>query len=125
MVRKLRWTPLALQDLSGIRDYIHRNNPTAAKKEAKRIRNSVERLARFPLSGRSLKVISLVREVVSGNYRIFYLPVGREIRILRIYHGSRDVKDLLDAYHLQEAIGEAAGFHSWESVKKETKSSRK
>lgn len=28
------------------------------------------------------------------------------------------IEDLLDAYDLQEAIREATGFHSWESVKK-------
>jgi predicted DNA-binding protein len=28
------------------------------------------------------------------------------------------LEDLLDTYDLEEAIGEATGFHSWENVKK-------
>ncbi|MBI3553194.1 MAG: hypothetical protein HY077_11915 [Elusimicrobia bacterium] len=31
------------------------------------------------------------------------------------------LEDLLDAYDLRQAIGEASGFHSWESIKKETR----
>lgn len=31
------------------------------------------------------------------------------------------VEDLLDAYDLRQALKEATGFHSWESIKKEIK----
>ncbi|MCX5796254.1 MAG: hypothetical protein NTY77_12225 [Elusimicrobia bacterium] len=31
------------------------------------------------------------------------------------------LEDLLDAYDLRQAMKEATGFHSWESVKKELK----
>lgn len=32
------------------------------------------------------------------------------------------IEDLLDAHDLREAIRESSGFHSWESVRKETRS---
>lgn len=35
------------------------------------------------------------------------------------------LEDLLDTHDLQEAIGEATGFHSWETVKKELKLGKK
>ena len=31
------------------------------------------------------------------------------------------LEDLLDAYDLRQAVSEASGFHSWESIKKEIK----
>ena len=31
------------------------------------------------------------------------------------------LEDLMDTYDLDEAVREASGFHSWESVKKELK----
>ena len=31
------------------------------------------------------------------------------------------IEDLLDSYDLRQAMKEATGFHSWESVKKELK----
>ena len=34
------------------------------------------------------------------------------------------LEDLIDASDLQEAVKEATGFHSWESVKKEMKKAR-
>jgi len=30
------------------------------------------------------------------------------------------LEDLLDAYDLRQAVKEATGFHTWESIKKET-----
>lgn len=32
------------------------------------------------------------------------------------------IEDLLDSYDLREAIKEASGFHTWESVRKEARS---
>ena len=89
MVRKIGWTSLSLKDLLEIKTYIQRDNPKAAKREAQRIRKSVDRLARFPESGRKSKDIPFVRELISGNYRLFYRMHNSQIEILRVYHGKR------------------------------------
>lgn len=89
MARKIRWTSLALKDLLEIKEFIQRDNPPAAKREARRIKRSVERLARFPESGRKSPDIPSVREVIAGNYRIFYRTHLSQVEILRIYHGKR------------------------------------
>ena len=34
------------------------------------------------------------------------------------------IEDLLDRYDLRQAVKESTGFHSWNSVKKESKSSK-
>lgn len=88
MALKIKWTSLALHDLQEIKAYIQKDKPAAAQKEAKRIRQSVERLSRFPKSGKTLKNIFQVFEVISGSYRIFY-RIDSQIEILRIFHGKR------------------------------------
>ena len=87
----LRWTGLALRDLIEIKAYIQRDNPAAARKEAQKIKRSVEKLMRFPLAGRLLKKIPQVRQIVVSHYHIFYRCHGHSVEILRIYHQSRDI----------------------------------
>ena len=88
MTLRLRWTSLALKDLEDIRDYIRKDKPVAAKKEALKIRKSVEKLSRFPRSGRLVKTIPSVREVIAGNYHVYYCLRTSQIQILRVYHGK-------------------------------------
>jgi plasmid stabilization system protein ParE len=48
----LRFTLRAEAHLQSILDYIHKDNPTAAQKVARRIRTVVEMLRYFPEAGR-------------------------------------------------------------------------
>ncbi|MBI2981480.1 MAG: type II toxin-antitoxin system RelE/ParE family toxin [Deltaproteobacteria bacterium] len=91
MACRIQWTSLALKDLGEIREFIQRDKPIAAKSEARRIKKSVERLSSFPQSGHFLGKIPSVREIVSGNYHIYYRIHGRQVEILRIYHGRRSI----------------------------------
>lgn len=86
---------MALNDLVEIRDFIHRDKPEAAKKEATRIQKSVERLALFPRLGKECRMVSGVRQLVSGPYQIFYQALSSQIVILRIYHGKRQPLEVL------------------------------
>ncbi len=87
----IQWTSLALEDLLSIREYIQKDKPLAAKETAARIKKTVERLSRFPKSGRILKTIPQIREVIFGNYRIFYRIRKNHVEIFRIYHGKREI----------------------------------
>lgn len=91
MKSKIFWTSLALKDLSSIQAYIQKDHLLASKKEAKKIRQNVEKLAHFPKSGRSFLGLITVRELIAGKYRIFYKICPGRIEILRIYHGKQDV----------------------------------
>ena len=51
-MRKLLWSPQALRDLEGIRDYIALDSARYAALVIERIVNGVERLSTFPESGR-------------------------------------------------------------------------
>jgi plasmid stabilization system protein ParE len=48
---KIVWSPTAVSDLESIRDYIAKDNLTAARKVAARIKESVSLLTRFPNQG--------------------------------------------------------------------------
>ena len=93
--KRIGWTPLALNDLVEIRDFIRRDKPEAAKKEATRIQKSVERLAFFPKSGKECQALSGVRQLTTGSYQIFYQALSSQVVILRIYHGKRQPLEAL------------------------------
>ena len=92
----LRWTGPALADLRGIRSYVARDKPAAAKALAERIRTSVRRLRDFPESGRIVPEMEPrgYREVVVPPYRIIYEVMAQEVHILRVWHGRQELRGL-------------------------------
>jgi toxin ParE1/3/4 len=90
---RIRWTQLALSDLEAIREYVSRDKPTVSARLAGRLRTAVERLTAHPVSGRRVPGFEQrgFREVIVRPYRIVYSIHAREIRILRVWHGRRDL----------------------------------
>ncbi len=88
------WAPSALRDIEAIAEYIARDSIHQASLFVKRLMESAERLAHFPLSGRSVPEIRdpTCREILYGAYRIMYRIEGTEIWITGIVHGTRDWK---------------------------------
>lgn len=88
---KLVWTDAALRDLREVSAYIAENNPSAAARVRDRIRNSVRRLAEFPLSGRAGRVAETRELVVPGTaYLVPYRVRAERIEILAIFHAARE-----------------------------------
>jgi plasmid stabilization system protein ParE len=46
---KILWSPTAISDLESIREYIALDSPASARKIANRIKDSINRLIKFPL----------------------------------------------------------------------------
>ena len=90
---RLLWTELARDDLREILRFIRQDNPVAARNVIREIREKVERLAQFPLSGRAVPELSdtSFREVIVENYRVIYRLVGNTVEILTVVHGRRKV----------------------------------
>ncbi len=88
---KLTWSPLAIERVSEIAEYIAQDKPTAAEKWVDKIFNLVERLSEFPESGRVVPEMNnkMFREIISGNYRIIYKHKKSEILILTVRHGKQ------------------------------------
>jgi toxin ParE1/3/4 len=86
---RLRFTPLATQDLAAIADYIHAHNPAAAQNVRAAILYSLQNLVLFPEVGRR-QSIEGVRKLVTRKYPylVYYrLDQGvDEIVVLTIQH---------------------------------------
>ena len=87
---RIRWSPTAVSDLESIRSYIAEDNPTAARKVAIRIKESVNRLVNFPLSGRAGRVPETRELVIPGtSYIAAYRIQGDEVQIAAVLHGKQ------------------------------------
>jgi len=87
---KIRWMPLAEQDLETAYEYVRQENEDAAKQLVARIFSSVGMLTRYPRSGREGRVKGTRKLVVARTpYLIAYRVHGDEIQILAVLHGAQ------------------------------------
>ncbi len=88
---KIIWSPLAIDRISEIAEYIALDNPVAAEKWVDDIFDSVKQLKLFPNSGRMIPELQLenFREIIFGNYRIIYRVDENQVSILTVRHGKQ------------------------------------
>lgn len=88
---KIQWSPLAVERISEIADYIAMDSPLAAEKWVHSIFDRVEQVKDFSQSGRSVPEINRtdIRELILANYRIIYRIETRVISILTIRHSRQ------------------------------------
>jgi len=88
---RIRWTQPAVQDLTGICDYVgEHGSPVTARRVALTIYESVALLQKFPHRGRPGRETS-TRELVIPNlpYVVIYRIREQIIEITRILHGAQ------------------------------------
>jgi plasmid stabilization system protein ParE len=85
------WSPLAIERMKEIVRYIGRDRPETAEKWAISVFAEVERLERFPGSGRVVPELKRadIREIIFGNYRIIYRLDMDRVIILTVRHGKQ------------------------------------
>jgi len=96
---RLRWTEPALQDLDAIAEYIALDDAEAAGRFVRRVFERVERLDRFPRSGRRPPELPRTpyRELVVPPCRVFYRLEGSVVHILHVMRAERLLRqDLLE-----------------------------
>jgi len=83
---KVVWSPLAVDRVSEVAEYIALNNPIAAENWIDSVFDSVKRLEKFPNSGRIIPEIQLkeFRELILGNYRIIHRVEEKQVSILTV-----------------------------------------
>jgi len=88
---KIVWSPLAIDRVSEIADYIAQDKPSAAKKWVDTVFSKVEQLKSSPELGRIVPEIEndQIRELLYGNYRIVYRMEKKQISILTVRHGKQ------------------------------------
>ena len=97
---RLIWTEPALRDLEAVAEYIALDNPAAASRFVERVFENVERLGRFPNSGKRPPELprSQYREVVVSPCRVFYRVERESVLILHIMRAE----SLLHRFMLEE-----------------------
>ncbi len=87
-----RLSPRAMADIEAIGDHLSQFNPHAAMRLIQRMADRWELLATQPFSGAErTDLFAEVRHVVVGEYVTFYRVDERNILILRVLHGRREI----------------------------------
>ena len=88
---RIIWSPLSLERVAEIADYIAWDNLTAAERWVDGIFKSVEPLDDLPKLGRIVPEIEKddFREIIKGNYRIIYRVEAEQVSILTVRHGKQ------------------------------------
>ncbi|MCL1472635.1 type II toxin-antitoxin system RelE/ParE family toxin [Argonema antarcticum] len=91
-------SPLAIQDLDEIYDYIASNNLDAAENFVDNVEQKCQTLAQFPNMGKSYEnLLPQLRGVPVNNYVIFYRQVQNGIQVVRVLSGYRDLEAVFSA----------------------------
>lgn len=90
-------TPAAREDLGEIVDFIREENPAAAKRVLRKLRDTMGRLARTPGMGHLREDLSdePLRFWPVYSYLIIYRPETQPLQIIRVLRGARDVRRVL------------------------------
>jgi toxin ParE1/3/4 len=94
----VRRSPQAEADLDSILDDLNQKNPAAADRYAAAFEEKGQALAQFPEIGRARPEIApALRSTLINPYVIFYRIEGDTVQILRILHGMRDLRSIMQA----------------------------
>jgi toxin ParE1/3/4 len=91
---KIKWTKWSVKDLKSIHDFISNDSAFYVKRFIAKLISRVEQLYEQPESGRIVpeKEDKSIRELIEGNYRIFYRYTRNNVTILRIHNSARKIK---------------------------------
>lgn len=101
MKKKIVWSQDASDDLIDIVTYIkEKSGKNIANEIYQRIINHVEKIDIFPEGGRVIpELISIgvidIREIIENPWRIFYRITSKEIQIISVIDGRRNVEEIL------------------------------
>jgi toxin ParE1/3/4 len=88
---KVFWSPLAVDRVSEIAEYIARDNQTAAEAWINTVLSKMGKLKGFPETDRIVPETDnkKIRELIYGNYRIIYRMEEKRISVLTVSHGKQ------------------------------------
>ena len=96
MTPQFRLTEPAIRDIEEIADYIARESGfERADRFLTRLDAKFSKIAQFPNLGRQRnEILSGLRSFSMAQYLILYIPVNRDVDILRVVSGYRDLSAL-------------------------------
>ncbi len=88
---EVEWSPLSIQRVLELADYIALDKPDIASQSACNIFDSTEKLKEHPKLGRVVPEINDndFRELIEGDYRVVYWLGTSKISILTVCHGKQ------------------------------------
>lgn len=88
---RILWSPLAIDRVAEIAEYIAMDNLGAAENWVDTVFKKVEDLKNFPESGRIVPETcnKNIRELIYGNYRIIYRVEQKWLSVLTVRHGKQ------------------------------------
>jgi plasmid stabilization system protein ParE len=88
---KVKFSPLARDDLRSAVEYLAPRNPEAARDLKDQLLSTIDKLAGGEFEGPELRPRSgaVVRSWPVASYRIYYQRAAAMLRIVRIYHHAR------------------------------------
>ena len=92
---RIQWSPLALDRIGEISDYIAQDSSVAAARWVHSIFDRVEQIKDFSKNGRSVPEINRkdIRELIIANYRIIYRIESKVVSILTVRHYRQILPD--------------------------------
>lgn len=93
---QFRLTEPAIRDIEQIADYIAREvGLTGAERFLSRLDDKFAQIAQFPNLGRQRnEILPRLRSLPMDRYLILYIPIERDVDILRVVSGYRDLPTL-------------------------------
>ena len=90
-MKKIIWSPLSIERVEEIANYIRKDSVNASIVWAKAIFSIIERLNKYPKSGRVVPEVERedIREVIFKNYRVIYRVDKNRLVILTVRHGKQ------------------------------------
>lgn len=91
-MRKVIWSPRALDDLQQGFYFISDESPRRAHGWLEQVFRQIERLSHFPEIGHPIPELgkrSKYRQIVVGNYRVFHEVRKKKVFIFRILHNRQ------------------------------------
>lgn len=90
----VEFSPLAGRDLEEIADHIARDSPRRALSFVDEIEALCRSLDQSPARYEAADHVAAgLRRAVHGRYLIFYTTKDRDVRIERVLHGAREIRD--------------------------------
>ncbi|HSM91907.1 MAG TPA: type II toxin-antitoxin system RelE/ParE family toxin [Anaeromyxobacteraceae bacterium] len=88
---KVRWTEASARRIEEIRDFVARDDPSAASRLAAELVALGESLRALPLRGRRVPELPdpALRELILRNYRLVYRVRGSAVEVLTVFEAHR------------------------------------
>ena len=98
------FTPIALNDLKEIRDFIAKDKTGIATQYMSMLKQKCELLANSPGLGVQREEYCNLYKFPVDSYLIFYRPSQTGIDIIRILHGNRDIDNIFNPTTLEQKL---------------------